>query len=90
MDRGITTKSRIKNYKSMYMKAFVLFLALLAFSPAVSSAPDESNDILFQPSVTTALMQGVFDGSMTYEELSMHGDFGLGTFNSPKWREGGS
>ena len=27
-------------------------------------------------------MQGVFDGSMTYEELSSHGDFGLGTFNS--------
>jgi acetolactate decarboxylase len=75
-------KSITGDCKILNMKAFVLFLALLAFSPAVSSAPDEPNDILFQPSVITALMQGVFDGSMTYEELSSHGDFGLGTFNS--------
>jgi acetolactate decarboxylase len=71
-----------KNYKIMCMKTFVIFLAFFAFAPAVSSALDEPNDVLFQPSVITALMQGVFDGSMTYEELSSHGDFGLGTFNS--------
>ena len=59
----------------------MLFTAFLAFSPAVSSALEDPNDVLFQPSVITALMQGVFDGSMTYEELSSHGDFGLGTFN---------
>ena len=74
-------KSKTKNYKIMYMKTFVLFTAFLAFSPAVSSALEDPNDVLFQPSVITALMQGVFDGSMTYEELSSHGDFGLGTFN---------
>jgi len=74
-------KSRTKNYKIMHMKTFVIFLALLAFAPTVSSALDEPNDVLFQSSVITALMQGVFDGSMTYEELSSHGDFGLGTFN---------
>jgi len=75
-------KFRIKNHKITYIKIFVLFTAFLAFSPAVSSALEDPNDVLFQPSVITALMQGVFDGSMTYEELSSHGDFGLGTFNS--------
>jgi len=74
-------KFRIKNHKITYIKIFVLFTAFLAFSPAVSSALEDPNDVLFQPSVITALMQGVFDGSMTYEELSSHGDFGLGTFN---------
>jgi len=74
-------KFRTKNYKIMHMKTFVLFTAFLAFSPAVSSALEDPNEVLFQPSVITALMQGVFDGSMTYEELSSHGDFGLGTFN---------
>jgi acetolactate decarboxylase len=81
MDRGITMKFRIKNHKITYIKNFVLFTAFLAFSPAISSALEDPNDVLFQPSVITALMQGVFDGSMTYEELSSHGDFGLGTFN---------
>jgi len=42
---------------------------------------DASRDVLFQASTITALMNGVFDGSMTYKELGEHGDFGLGTFN---------
>ncbi len=42
---------------------------------------DTSRDVLFQASTITALMNGVFDGSMTYKELGEHGDFGLGTFN---------
>lgn len=53
-------KSITGDCKILYMKSFVLFLALLAFSPAVSYAPDESNDILFQPSVITALMPRCF------------------------------
>ena len=61
---------------------FVILLSLLAFASEGSSTPEDPNDILFQSSVIAALEQGVFDGSMTYEELSGHGDFGLGTFNS--------
>jgi acetolactate decarboxylase len=73
-------KFRAFSYKKWYM-LFVILLSLLAFAWEGSSAPENSNDILFQSSVITALSQGVFDGSMTYEELSLHGDFGLGTFN---------
>ncbi|MDD1752154.1 MAG: acetolactate decarboxylase [Methanotrichaceae archaeon] len=64
------------------MASAVAFAAFLALAPAESSAPNSSKDVLFQSSAITALQQGVFDGSMTYEELASHGDFGIGTFNS--------
>jgi acetolactate decarboxylase len=37
---------------------------------------------VFQNSTVNALLEGVYDGSMTYGELRRHGDFGLGTFNA--------
>ncbi len=36
----------------------------------------------FQSSTISALLQGVFDGDLTFGELAEHGDFGLGTFNA--------
>jgi acetolactate decarboxylase len=37
---------------------------------------------VFQNSTINALLEGVYDGSLTYGELRRHGDFGLGTFNA--------
>ena len=37
---------------------------------------------VFQTSLMSALLDGVYDGEMTIGELLTHGDFGLGTFNS--------
>ena len=37
---------------------------------------------IFQNSTINALLEGVYDGSLTYGELRTHGDFGLGTFNA--------
>lgn len=36
---------------------------------------------LYQTSLMTALLEGVYEGDVTYGELRKHGDFGLGTFN---------
>ncbi|MEQ8344647.1 MAG: acetolactate decarboxylase [Sneathiellaceae bacterium] len=36
----------------------------------------------FQTSMMSALLNGVYDGEMTFRELAQHGDFGLGTFNA--------
>ncbi|HEX4081460.1 MAG TPA: acetolactate decarboxylase [Acidimicrobiales bacterium] len=36
---------------------------------------------IYQSSTMTALLDGVYDGGLTYGELEQHGDFGLGTFN---------
>jgi acetolactate decarboxylase len=37
---------------------------------------------IFQTSLMSALLDGVYDGEMTISELLQHGDFGLGTFNA--------
>ena len=37
---------------------------------------------MFQTSLMSALLDGVYDGEMTIAELLQHGDFGLGTFNA--------
>lgn len=37
---------------------------------------------VFQSSTIGALMEGVYDGEVTYAELAQRGDFGLGTFNA--------
>jgi len=51
-----------------------------------SASPDPPDaDALhevFQNSTINALLEGVYDGSITYGELRRHGDFGLGTFNA--------
>ena len=36
---------------------------------------------IYQVSTMDALLDGVYDGEVTYGELARHGDFGLGTFN---------
>ncbi len=36
---------------------------------------------IFQTSLMSALFQGIYEGEVTYESLSEHGDFGIGTFN---------
>ncbi|HWR51591.1 MAG TPA: acetolactate decarboxylase [Bryobacteraceae bacterium] len=41
----------------------------------------QSRKELFQTSTIDALLQGVYDGEMTFAELRKHGDFGIGTFN---------
>ncbi len=36
---------------------------------------------LYQTSTMSALVDGIYDGSVTIAELLEHGDFGVGTFN---------
>jgi acetolactate decarboxylase len=56
----------------------MVVLALL-FSGQCSA---EDDDVLFQVSTIDALMQGVFDGFYSFDDLMAHGDFGIGTFDS--------
>lgn len=37
---------------------------------------------LFQTSLMAALLDGIYEDDMTVDELLMHGDFGIGTFNA--------
>ena len=57
-----------------------LIIILVIATPAYSHL-GENRDVLFQISTIDALLAGVYDGEMTYEELAKYGGFGIGTFN---------
>ena len=56
----------------------VLLVAWL--TGAVGQAAEQQ--VLFQTSTLQALMNGVYDGDFSFEELKKHGDFGQGTFEA--------
>jgi acetolactate decarboxylase len=67
----------IKSTKALYLiTAFTVAAFLIPGSLAAS------NGTLFQASAISALMDGVYNGTMTFKNLSDHGDFGLGTVDS--------
>ena len=41
--------------------------------------PEHEPHVLFQASTIGALLEGAYDGDVTFEELAEHGDLGLGT-----------
>jgi acetolactate decarboxylase len=47
----------------------------------VSGSNDHRAGELYQTSLMSALMAGIYEGETTYGEIREHGDFGLGTFN---------
>jgi acetolactate decarboxylase len=45
-------------------------------------APEHEPHVLFQASTIGALLEGAYDGDVTFAELGEHGDLGLGTLNA--------
>src|SRR4051795_1216793 len=43
--------------------------------------PEHESHVLFQASTIGALLEGAYDGDVTFDELAGHGDLGLGTLN---------
>ena len=73
----------------VYEETFIRFLHALTrhrqqpskgYSPVAADEADPLHQV-YQRSTVNALLEGVFDGDLTYEEVRRHGDFGLGTFN---------
>lgn len=54
---------------------------IITFHSHSRSEVEEHDDAIFQASLFEALVEGVYEGDITYGELKKHGDFGLGTFN---------
>lgn len=44
-------------------------------------APEHEPHVLFQASTIGALLEGAYDGDVSFAELAEHGDLGLGTLN---------
>lgn len=57
-----------------------VFILLSLLSGCVKTEKDR--DVLFQISTINALLEGIYDGEITFKELKQHGDIGLGTFNA--------
>lgn len=65
------------------MKTIIYLLVLaLAFSWVGCSGSPGKDDTLFQVSTINALLDGDYQGAMTFGELRRHGTFGLGTFDA--------
>ena len=45
-------------------------------------APEHEPHVLFQASTIGALLEGAYEGDVTFAELAEHGDLGLGTLNA--------
>ena len=58
----------------------VVIFSVLSFSAC--SNLHKNRDVLYQTSTINALLEGVYDGDITFHELKEHGDFGLGTFHA--------
>src|ERR1700739_2752453 len=68
----------------MFMKNSLVSGSLAMIQPAwhhVSGCEDYRAGELYQTSLMSALIAGLYEGEMTYGEIRKHGDFGLGTFN---------
>jgi acetolactate decarboxylase len=63
----------------MRRSLLLLVLLILVWTGAGLAA---DHHVLFQTSTLQALMNGVYDGNLSFRELRGHGDFGLGTFEA--------
>jgi len=61
----------------------IVFAGAAVYTGLIQHAPADSAqyDTLYQVSTIGALIQGVYNGTVTMAELKKHGDFGIGTFD---------
>lgn len=71
-----------KHYRILVLA--ILFSSLLLPACTSSTPPvdlPETRDTLYQVSTLNSLVAGNYDGIKTAQDVSTHGDFGIGTFN---------
>ncbi len=67
----------MKRGRAQYL---LLILALILFLSGFVPRPQDK-DTLYQASTIDALLDGLYDGDVTFGELKKHGNFGIGTFD---------
>jgi len=65
------------------MKASLRLLLAAALSASICGCayPPQGREVIMQTSTIGALLEGAYDGDMTFGELRRYGDFGIGTVN---------
>ncbi|MCI0453641.1 MAG: acetolactate decarboxylase [Candidatus Dadabacteria bacterium] len=88
---GRTLKVELKVYQlflksertpRLVLRLLFIIVAFLSIAIYGCSHLQKNEDIAFQTSTIRALLEGVYEGDITYKELKKHGDFGIGTFNN--------
>ena len=70
-------------YKSKICIVIAICFAAGLLAGCVSAPPpddQDQDDVLTQVSTIDAILNGLYDGVITYGDLKEHGDFGIGTF----------
>ena len=89
---NLQSRIRIKMVRELWRtKTVVLLFVLSCFFLTCSDDGDDeqlfvpsaavTEDVFFQAYTLGGLMDGEYDGEMTYSQLAGYGDFGIGTFN---------
>ena len=70
--------------KNKRIGLFFVATITIVFAPACQApkATGLNTEILYQYSTIGSLLEGVYDGEITFAELKDHGDMGLGTYNA--------
>ncbi len=66
----------------MKITGYLLVVVFLCLATLGCSHLQKNEGIVFQTSTISALLEGVYEGDITYDDLKKHGDFGIGTFNN--------
>ncbi|MEM7008537.1 MAG: acetolactate decarboxylase [Thermodesulfobacteriota bacterium] len=74
-------KKRAEILSEFNLAKILIAIMIITFHSHSMAQQEEHHDSIFQASVFEALIEGVYEGDLTYGELKKHGDFGLGTFN---------
>ena len=73
----------MKNIRYLLAMTVLIALLLSAAIYGYSNLREISydRDVLYQTSTINALLEGVYDGDVTFKELHKYGDIGIGTFD---------
>jgi len=65
----------------LFLKIFCAVIVIFLFGSSLSHSQDKK-ETLFQTSTIQALLEGVYDGDVSFKNLRKQGDHGIGTFNA--------
>lgn len=60
----------------------LFFIIILVCCLNDNTIPEKNREVIYQFSTIESLLEGVYDGNLTFGELKNHGDYGLGTIDS--------
>ena len=70
----------VKNRILLIFTGIVIFIILFSGINSLS-VDNKKADKIYQVSTIDALLEGTYDGSLSFGELREHGNFGIGTFD---------